>query len=113
MPQTAIIFLIGAVAIAGIPPFNGFVSEFVIYSGLIEGLKSDNINLISLLILSFAGLSLMGGLSILTFTKSFGTLFLGNERETLPHQPHEVSRIMLLPQYLIIAVMLSIAFVPQ
>lgn len=113
MPRTAILFLIGAISIGGIPPFNGFVSEFIIYSGLIEGMRSDNINLISLLILSFAGLSLIGGLSILTFTKTFGTIFLGHEREPLLHEPHEVSRTMLFPQYLIVAVMLSVAFFPQ
>src|SRR3989339_562300 len=32
MPRTAGLFLIGAIAIGGIPPFNGFVSEFLIYS---------------------------------------------------------------------------------
>ena len=37
MPKTAVIFLIGALAIGGLPPFNGFVSEFLIYNGLIQG----------------------------------------------------------------------------
>lgn len=113
MPQTAVIFLIGAIAIGGLPPFNGFISEFVIYSGLVEGMKLESISLIGLLILTFAGLSLIGGLSILTFTKTFGTIFLGSEREHLHHQPKEVSFIMLLPQYIIIAVMLSVAVFPQ
>ncbi|NVO02943.1 MAG: hypothetical protein HXX09_09625 [Bacteroidetes bacterium] len=113
MPKTAIIFLIGAIAIGGIPPFNGFVSEFVIYSGLLEGMKSNSVSQLSLLILSFAGLSIIGGLSILTFTKTFGTIFLGNQREKLEHPPKEVSFSMLLPQYLIIAAMLSVAFFPK
>jgi len=113
MPKTALMFLIGAIAIGGIPPFNGFVSEFIIYNGLIEGIKLNSLSQISLLVLSIAGLSIIGGLSIITFTKSFGTIFLGNERETKEHQPHEVSLIMLLPQYIIIALMLSVAFVPK
>jgi len=113
MPKTAITFLIGAIAIGGIPPFNGFVSEFLIYNGLIDGLGSGSLSLISLFVLSFAGLSIIGGLSVLTFTKTFGTIFLGNPRQHLHHEPHEVSSIMLIPQYVIIAVMLSIAFVPQ
>jgi len=113
MPKTAVLFLLGAIAIGGIPPFNGFVSEFIIYSGLIEGLKSNNLGQTILLILSFAGLSLIGGLSILTFTKTFGTIFLGNPRSTLTHQPTEVSYIMLLPQYFIIAVMLAVSFFPS
>jgi hydrogenase-4 component B len=113
MPQTSFIFLIGSIAIAGIPPFNGFVSEFIIYSGLIQGFKSNDIGQMSLLVLTLAGLSLIGGISILTFTKTFGTIFLGSEREKLPQKPKEVSYLMLVPQYLIIAVMISISFFPE
>lgn len=110
MPQTAFLFLIGSLAIGGLPPFNGFISEFFIYSGLVEGLKSNNLSEIILLVLTFAGISIIGGISILTFTKTFGTIFLGNEREPHPHQPHEVSRTMLIPQYIIVAVMLCVVF---
>ncbi len=110
MPKTAIFFLIGSLAIGGIPPFNGFISEFIIYSGLIEGLKSNNMGEIILLVLTFAGVSVIGGLSILTFTKTFGTIFLGSAREILHQKPNEVSMYMLLPQYLIVFVMLSIVF---
>jgi formate hydrogenlyase subunit 3/multisubunit Na+/H+ antiporter MnhD subunit len=113
MPKTAFIFLIGAIAIGGIPPFNGFVSEFILYCGLVEGIKSSDLGQISLLILTFAGLSIIGGISILTFTKTFGTIFLGSPRETLKHKPVEVSSIMLIPQYIIIAVMLSVVFLPK
>jgi formate hydrogenlyase subunit 3/multisubunit Na+/H+ antiporter MnhD subunit len=113
MPQTAGLFLIGSLAIGGLPPFNGFVSEFLIYNGLIEGIHTNSISQIILLVLSLAGLSIIGGLSVLTFTKAFGTIFLGQQRTRLAHQPKEVSPQMLLPQYLIIAVMLSVAFLPH
>ncbi len=112
MPQTALLFLIGAIAIAGIPPFNGFISEFIIYSGLVEGLKSNNLDQISLIVLTLAGISMIGGISILTFTKTFGTIFLGSAREKMHHKPQEVSYLMLIPQYFIIAAMLSVSFVP-
>ncbi len=113
MPKTAVIFLIGGVAISGLPPFNGFVSEFIIYKGLIEGVHSASISQIILFVLSLAGLSLVGGLSVLTFTKAFGTIFLGQPRTKLTHKPAEVSLLMLVPQYLIITVMVSVAFFPQ
>jgi hydrogenase-4 component B len=113
MPKTAILFLIGSVAIGGIPPFNGFISEFILYTGLLEGMKTGIISDISLLVVTLAGLSIIGGISVLTFTKTFGMIFLGSERTTLKHQPAEVSFIMLFPQYLIVAMMLSIAFYPQ
>lgn len=110
MPKTAVLFLIGSIAIGGIPPFNGFISEFIIYSGLIEGLKSNNIGETMLLVLTFAGISVIGGMSILTFSKTFSAIFLGVEREQFHKKPTEVSKWMLLPQYLIVAVMLSIVF---
>ncbi len=113
MPKTAVLFLIGSIAIGGIPPFNGFVSEFILYSGLLEGMKTGTISDFSLLVVTLAGLSIVGGISVLTFTKTFGMIFLGSERSTLKHQPVEVSNIMLFPQYLIVVMMLSIAFYPQ
>ncbi len=113
MPQTAALFLIGAVAIAGIPPFNGFISEFIIYSGLVEGLKLGDLSQTSLIVLTFAGLSIIGGISLLAFSKTFSAIFLGSARKTLHHKPHEVSKLMLVPQYLIVAVMISVAFMPQ
>ncbi len=113
MPKTAGLFLIGAVAIGGLPPLNGFVSEFVIYNGLIAGIHTNNISQIILFVLSLAGLSIIGGLSVLTFTKAFGTIFLGQPRTKLLHQPKEVSLLMQVPQYFIIGVMLSVAFLPQ
>ncbi|BDX38069.1 hydrogenase [Tenuifilaceae bacterium CYCD] len=113
MPKTAFLFLIGAVAIAGLPPFNGFVSEFIIYSGLVNGFGIGDNGLTILLILSFAGLSIIGGLSLLTFTKTYGVIFSGTPRTSLDHKPHEVSNLMIVPQLAIIAAMLSVAFLPS
>ena len=45
MPQTAILFLIAAMAICGLPPFNGFISEFLIYLGLFEGVHSGSLSI--------------------------------------------------------------------
>ncbi|HZK68277.1 MAG TPA: proton-conducting transporter membrane subunit [Paludibacter sp.] len=112
MPRTGLVFLIAAIGICGLPPFNGFISEFLIYSGLIEGVKIHDTNEMILFSVSLAGLSVIGGLSILTFTKSFGTVFLGNARKRLPVEPHEVSLQMLVPQYAIIALMISVAIFP-
>jgi hydrogenase-4 component B len=112
MPKSALLFLTGAIAIGGLPPLNGFISEFLIYCGILNGINSAGISEITLMILSFAGLSLIGGISILTFTKTFGTIFLGTPRQEFRHEPAEVSQLMLVPQYLIVAVMLFVAFFP-
>jgi len=110
MPQTALLFLIGALAIGGIPPFNGFISEFLIYSGLLAGIHSVDIAQATLMVVSIAGMSIIGGISVFAFTKTFGTIFLGSARTELHQEPREVSKIMLFPQYLIVLVMLSVAF---
>lgn len=112
MPKTGFLFLIGAIAIGEIPPFNGFVSEFLIYCGILNGINSPGVAGIILMIIAFAGLSLIGGISILTFSKAFGTIFLGTSRQEIKNQPSEVSPIMLVPQYIIIAIMISIGMFP-
>ena len=114
MPITAVMFLIGSLAIGGVPPFNGFVSEFIIYSGLFKGLLGFQVISQSiLLILVITGLVIVGGISLITFTKTFGVIFLGNPREELDHEPAETPFIMLLPQFLIVAAMLAVALSPQ
>jgi len=112
MPQTGVLFLIGALAIGGLPPFNGFISEFIIYSGLVKSLSQSNISQLILLVLSIAGLAIVGGMSLLTFTKTFGVIFTGNPRQKFEHEPKEVTLIMRIPQYISIAFMLSIAVFP-
>ncbi|OFX18031.1 MAG: hypothetical protein A2033_10265 [Bacteroidetes bacterium GWA2_31_9] len=112
MPQTALIFLFGAIAIGGLPPFNGFVSEFILYSGFFKGLWSQDLYLTFLMIFAIGSLAFIGGISIFTFTKSFGVIFLGSPRNQLHIEPVEVPFHMRLPQYIIIAVMLSIGIFP-
>jgi len=114
MPKTAFFFLLGAMAIGGLPPLNGFVSEFLIYTGLFQALSAPSeVPQLILVILSVAGLAVVGGISLLTFTKTFGVIFLGNPRTDLPHEPKESAFVMLLPQYLIVAAMFSVVIFPQ
>ncbi|OFX61872.1 MAG: hypothetical protein A2046_07655 [Bacteroidetes bacterium GWA2_30_7] len=112
MPQTAFLFLFGAIAIGGLPPFNGFVSEFILYSGFFKGLWSQDLYLTILMIFAIGSLAFIGGVSIYTFTKSFGVIFLGSPRNELHTEPVEVPFHMRLPQYIIIAIMLSIGIFP-
>lgn len=114
MPVTAVFFLIGAMAIGGLPPFNGFVSEYLIYSGLFNGLTNiSTIPQVVLMVLSIGGLSIVGGISLMTFTKTFGVMFLGQPRKQMEHEPHEMTVSMHIPQYIIVAVMMSVALFPQ
>lgn len=112
MPKTGLMFLIGALAIGGIPPFNGFISEFLIYCGILKGMGSEGVAQTTLMISAFAGLSLIGGISILTFTKTFSAIFLGVPRQTLHSEPKETSVVMLIPMYIIVILMLTVALFP-
>ena len=90
----------------------GLYQSFIIYTGLIKSLAAGNISQMILIILSIAGLAIVGGMSVMTFTKTYGVIFEGTPRTSLEHEPKEVSLIMRLPQFIIIAVMLSIAVFP-
>ncbi|MDY4521478.1 MAG: proton-conducting transporter membrane subunit, partial [Bacteroidales bacterium] len=105
MPRTAAIFLIGSLAIGGLPPIGGFLSEILIYSGFINGFGQQSVPLAILMALAGCSLAIIGGISMLAFTKTFGVIFLGTPRKQLAHQPSEVSLGMLWPAWTIIALM--------
>ena len=113
MPQTAILFLLAALAICGLPPLNGFISEFLIYGGIYNWLFSAG--LVSLIIIIFAILSLVmiGGLAMLCFTKAFGIVFLGNMRHNSSKEISEVTFWQLFPLYLIGAFIVLIGLFPS
>jgi formate hydrogenlyase subunit 3/multisubunit Na+/H+ antiporter MnhD subunit len=113
MPHTAIIFLTGALAIGGFPPLNGFISKFLVYSSFIESFNNHNLALSALMILCTAILSMAGGVSMLTFAKAFGVIFLGEPRSEYYHKPTEVPLLMRVPLYLIIVIMLAIGIFPD
>jgi formate hydrogenlyase subunit 3/multisubunit Na+/H+ antiporter MnhD subunit len=78
LPWTAVCFGIGSVAIVGLPPLNGFVSEWVVFRGLLSaGLSRD---VTRLAVIGVAGLGLIGGLALACFTKVNATVFLGYRR---------------------------------
>ncbi len=75
MPWTAATFLIGAAAISGLPPLNGFVSEFLIFLGAFKGGISGGSDVAVPLLALVAGLAVIGGLAAACFTKAFGDYF--------------------------------------
>ncbi|MEI6274684.1 MAG: proton-conducting transporter membrane subunit [Prolixibacteraceae bacterium] len=113
MPQTALLFLIAALAICGIPPFNGFISEFILYTGLYSWLSGGTLFSLLAAIFSTVGLVAIGGLAIICFTKAFGIIFLGKERHTLPSSCREVPILQLLPGYLLAGLILLIGLFPM
>jgi hydrogenase-4 component B len=78
-PWTAVCFLGGAVAICGLPPFNGFVSEWLIYLATFAASRGEGLSL-RLAVLAAPALALIGGLAVACFVKVFGVVFLGEAR---------------------------------
>lgn len=97
MPYTAILFLLGSLALSALPPLNGFASEWLTFQSLFIGASSPSIFVKSIFIGSIAALALTGGLVAACFVKAFGITFLARPRSDVAKQAKEVSILMLLP----------------
>jgi len=80
IPLTAATFLVGAISICGLPPFNGFVSEFIVFKGFFRAGTILHGYAPLVMLVSAVGLAFMGGLAVACFTKLYGIGFLGANR---------------------------------
>jgi hydrogenase-4 component B len=80
MPWTALGFLVGAVAICGLPPLNGFVSELLVYLALFKSAALPEGTLWLAGALGAPALALIGALALACFVKVYGAMFLGEPR---------------------------------
>jgi hydrogenase-4 component B len=84
LPKTAFLFLAGAVAISGLPPLNGFASEWLVYLGLFDRARASGADALRAAFAAPA-LALTGALALACFVKAHGSVFLGNPRGEEPH----------------------------
>jgi hydrogenase-4 component B len=108
---TAVYFLIGAVAICGLPPLNGFVSEWLVYRAALAAVHGGTHGL-ALAVLAAPVLALVGGLALACFVKVFGVMFLGSPRSGGPVARAEATRGMLGAMGLLAAGCLAIGLMP-
>ncbi len=109
MPRTGSLFFVGAIAICGLPFFNGFISELFIYVAGISGAVHAPQPLLALLSLAvIISLALIGGLAVACFTKVFGIVFLGEARTKTELTPTEAPAPMLWSMGLLAALCLLI-----
>lgn len=97
MPYTAACFLIGAVAISGIPPLNGFVSEWLTLQAFFIGAANCSGFIKIFLGIAAASLALTGGLAAACFVKAFGITFLSLPRSKNAENAVEAPLSMKLP----------------
>jgi len=114
MPKTATGFLIGAIAICGLPPFNGFVSEFIIYFGMFKALSIHHFVSVIMILFAISSLALVGTMAVLCFSKAFSIIFLGAPRsEQAKNVNSDVDNSMLIPMGFLAVLALSIGLFPQ
>jgi hydrogenase-4 component B len=112
MPHTAMLFLTGSVAIAALPPFNGFISEWLTFQSLLMSFQipARGVNLV--FVLSIAALALTGGLAAACFIKAFGIAFLALPRSERAERAHEAGLSMRTAMALLAAACLALGVAP-
>ena len=108
MPWTAACFLIGAVAICGLPPLNGFVSEWFVYLGLFKTAIAGG----TAAMVGVPVLAMIGALAVACFVKVYGTVFLGEPRTEAARDAHEAPFTMRLPMAVLAGCCVLIGLVP-
>jgi len=89
MPYTAWCFLIGCVSISALPPFNGFVSEWLIFQDALQAATLNNEIMRTLIPVAAALLALTGALAAACFVKVYGVIFLGQARTRHVRRAHD------------------------
>lgn len=112
MPTTAICFVLGGISICALPPFNGFVSEFLIYMSFIKALDIANFGVFIVILFAFASLALVGTIAMLCFTKTISITFLGEARTEHIAQ-NDNPKSMLIPMKILASLCLILGLFPQ
>jgi len=111
LPRSSCFFLIGGLAGAALPPFNGLVSEFIIYSGLLSGSATSpegNVMLVG----AAAVLGFVGAVSALSIARAFGVGFLGSPRDPSIEVGDEAPPSMFIPMLCHAALALAFGLAP-
>jgi hydrogenase-4 component B len=108
MPWTAACFLTGSVAICGLPPLNGFVSEWFVYLGLFKSALTGG----TAATIGVPVLAMVGALAVACFVKVYGTVFLGEPRTRGSARAHEAPLAMRLPMLALAATCALIGLAP-
>lgn len=112
MPYTGLFFLVGSVSICALPPFNGFVSEWLTYQALLSGFTSPLIASKIISPLGGAALALTGALAAACFVKAFGISFLGMPRSSHAENVKESSTTMIAGMFVLALLCLLFGIFP-
>ena len=108
-PVTGSCFTAAACGISGLPPFNGFIGELMIYLSAFSGICSNVRQLQFAGIMAALALSLTGAVAVVAFAKAAGGTFLGESRSAEEYRSE--SPFMYLPMIVLLAVSVILVFV--
>jgi hydrogenase-4 component B len=112
MPATAFAFLVGCVAISALPPFNGFVSEWLTFQAILLSPQLPSWGLKFLVPAVGALLALSAALAAACFVKAFGVTFLGRPRTPQASHAQETDRWSLAAMLVLAALCLVAGILP-
>ena len=111
MPWTAGLFALGAIAVCGLPPLNGFVSEWLLYLGLFDTAASQNRSgWLAMPVAIMLGMA--GAIALAAFVKAGAVIFLGAPRVQLAEEAHECGALMRGPMLVMAGVCLALGLMP-
>ena len=113
MPVTALFFLGGALSIAAVVPFNGFVSEWLTYQSLFATITPGQAGINILSILTVAVLAMAGALAAASIIKLYGISFLGLPRSEHASQAKEVPCVMNIGMGILVTLCLLAGLFPM
>jgi hydrogenase-4 component B len=113
MPRTAFLFLVGSAAISALPPFNGFVSEWLTFQAILSSPNLPQWALKFGVPVVGAALALAAALAAACFVKAFGVTFLGRPRTPAAANAKEVDIEMIAAMAVLAALCVAIGLVPQ
>jgi hydrogenase-4 component B len=111
MPWTTGLFALGAAAIAGLPPLNGFVSEWLVYLGLFEAVSTPGAAALAA-VPAIVLLAMTGAMALACFVKVCGVVFLGAPRSAAAARGHECGPGMRAPMLVLAGACVAIGLVP-
>ncbi len=117
MPYTSLMFFIGVLSVAAIPPMAGFVSEWLIFQSMLQSFNFPEMIVKILIPVSMGTLAITGAFAAATFLKAFGITFLAKPRSEEAEHAKEVPRTMLVGMGILAALcvgvgILSFAILP-
>jgi NADH:ubiquinone oxidoreductase subunit 5 (subunit L)/multisubunit Na+/H+ antiporter MnhA subunit len=112
MPLTSFAVLVGCVAISALPPFNGFVSEWLIFQAVLQSPELPQWALKIMVPAVGAMLALAAALVAACFVKAYGITFLGRPRSPAAETAREIDRYSLSAMFILAALCLLVGILP-